>query len=326
MKIKMLRKKEEKMETALKIEHLNKSLGKKQILNDVSFETYKGEIFGFLGPNGAGKTTTIKVAVGMLSLDDGTISICGKDLKKDFEGAMSNVGGIVENPEMYKYMSGYDNLKQYARMRKGVTKQRIDEVVEIVGLSNRINDKVSKYSLGMRQRLGVAQALLHNPQVLILDEPTNGLDPAGIKALRDILKKIAHEEKVSIIVSSHLMSEMELMCDRVGIIANGKMLAIKTLSEFVEDTKGTTSTYKLEVDDADHAKEVIERFANVDVNIENDNFLTIRISSQSQVLIPEINRQLIMNDVALIQSIKEETKSLEDAFIELTKEGGSQIA
>lgn len=314
------------METALKIEHLNKSLGKKQILNDVSFETYKGEIFGFLGPNGAGKTTTIKVAVGMLSLDDGTISICGKDLKKDFEGAMSNVGGIVENPEMYKYMSGYDNLKQYARMRKGVTKQRIDEVVEIVGLSNRINDKVSKYSLGMRQRLGVAQALLHNPQVLILDEPTNGLDPAGIKALRDVLKKIAHEEKVSIIVSSHLMSEMELMCDRVGIIANGKMLAIKTLSEFVEDTKGTTSTYKLEVDDADHAKEVIERFTNVDINIENDNYLTIRISSQSQVLISEINRQLIMNDVALIQSIKEETKSLEDAFIELTKEGGSQIA
>lgn len=326
MKIKMLRKKEEKMETALKIEHLNKSLGKKQILNDVSFETYKGEIFGFLGPNGAGKTTTIKVAVGMLSLDDGTISICGKDLKRDFEGAMSNVGGIVENPEMYKYMSGYDNLKQYARMRKGVTKQRIDEVVEIVGLSNRINDKVSKYSLGMRQRLGVAQALLHNPQVLILDEPTNGLDPAGIKALRDILKKIAHEEKVSIIVSSHLMSEMELMCDRVGIIANGKMLAIKTLSEFVEDTKGTTSTYKLEVDDVDHAKEVIERFTNVDINIENDNYLTIRILSQSQVLISEINRQLIMNDVALIQSIKEETKSLEDAFIELTKEGGSQIA
>lgn len=326
MKIKMLRKKEEKMETALKIEHLNKSLGKKQILNDVSFETYKGEIFGFLGPNGAGKTTTIKVAVGMLSLDDGTISICGKDLKKDFEGAMSNVGGIVENPEMYKYMSGYDNLKQYARMRKGVTKQRIDEVVEIVGLSNRINDKVSKYSLGMRQRLGVAQALLHNPQVLILDEPTNGLDPAGIKALRDVLKKIAHEEKVSIIVSSHLMSEMELMCDRVGIIANGKMLAIKTLSEFVEDTKGTTSTYKLEVDDVENAKEVIERFTNVDINIENDNYLTIRISSQSQVLISEINRQLIMNDVALIQSIKEETKSLEDAFIELTKEGGSQIA
>lgn len=314
------------METALKIEHLNKSLGKKQILNDVSFETYKGEIFGFLGPNGAGKTTTIKVAVGMLSLDDGTISICGKDLKKDFEGAMSNVGGIVENPEMYKYMSGYDNLKQYARMRKGVTKQRIDEVVEIVGLSNRINDKVSKYSLGMRQRLGVAQALLHNPQVLILDEPTNGLDPAGIKALRDVLKKIAHEEKVSIIVSSHLMSEMELMCDRVGIIANGKMLAIKTLSEFVEDTKGTTSTYKLEVDDVENAKEVIERFTNVDINIENDNYLTIRISSQSQVLISEINRQLIMNDVALIQSIKEETKSLEDAFIELTKEGGSQIA
>lgn len=205
-----------------KVSHLNKTIGGRQILHDISFEAYAGEVFGFLGPNGAGKTTTIKIAVGMLSLDDGNIFINGTDIKKNFEKAMSNVGGIVENPEMYKYLTGMENLKQYARMRKGVTQERIDEVVKLVKLSNRINDKVSKYSLGMRQRLGVAQALLHRPKVLILDEPTNGLDPAGIKELRDILKETAHKENICVIVSSHLMSEMELMCDGSVLSATEK--------------------------------------------------------------------------------------------------------
>lgn len=134
----------------LKVSHLNKSIGGRQILHDISFEVYAGEVFGFLGPNGAGKTTTIKIAVGLLSLDEGSIMINGIDVKKNFEKAMANVGGIVENPEMYKYLTGMENLKQYARMRKGVTQERINEVVELVKLSNRINDKVSKYSLGMR--------------------------------------------------------------------------------------------------------------------------------------------------------------------------------
>lgn len=140
-------------DTILKIKGLNKILGKKQILHSIDMECYSGEVYGFLGPNGAGKTTTIKIAVGLLQLDEGEISINGKDIRKDFEGAMANVGGIVENPEMYKYLSGMENLRQYARMREGVTEERIKEVVELVRLSNRINDKVSKYSLGMRQRI-----------------------------------------------------------------------------------------------------------------------------------------------------------------------------
>lgn len=183
----------------------------------------------------------------MLSLDDGNIFINGTDIKKNFEKAMSNVGGIVENPEMYKYLTGMENLKQYARMRKGVTQERIDEVVKLVKLSNRINDKVSKYSLGMRQRLGVAQALLHRPKVLILDEPTNGLDPAGIKELRDILKETAHKENICVIVSSHLMSEMELMCDRVGIIANGKMIGVHTLEEMISASNSKFSEFMIRV-------------------------------------------------------------------------------
>ena len=223
-------------DTILKIKGLNKTLGKKQILHSIDMECYSGEVYGFLGPNGAGKTTTIKIAVGLLQLDEGEISINGKDIRKDFEGAMANVGGIVENPEMYKYLSGLENLRQYARMREGVTEERIKEVVELVRLSNRINDKVSKYSLGMRQRLGVAQAILHRPKLLILDEPTNGLDPQGIKELRDILKELAHKEGTCVVVSSHLMSEMEMMCDRVGIIANGKMIGSYTMEELISQS------------------------------------------------------------------------------------------
>ena len=322
------------MEVAVKISHINKYFGKRQILHDVTFETYAGEVFGFLGPNGAGKTTTIKMIVGMLGVDEGEITICGKNTKDDFEGAMQNIGAIVENPEMYKYMSGLDNLKQYARMRKGVTEERIREVVDFVGLSNRINDNVSKYSLGMRQRLGVAQALLHKPKVLILDEPTNGLDPAGIKNLRDILKNLAHNEGVCVIVSSHLMSEMELMCDRVGIIANGKLIDVKTLEQLIAEANGADTHYILNVDNAHAAASIIKEktsFSNVasnQINLLDEYHLEVSLSSREKgcVKISEINKALILNDILLHTTSVKETKKLEDAFIEITSGGGSQIA
>lgn len=316
------------MESAIKIEHLNKYFGKRQILHDVTFETYAGEVFGFLGPNGAGKTTTIKMIVGMLQIDSGDISVCGIDLEKDFEGAMKNIGAIVENPEMYKYMSGMDNLKQYARMRSGVTKERMQEVIELVGLGNRINDKVKKYSLGMRQRLGLAQALLHKPKVLILDEPTNGLDPAGIRALRDILKELAHKEKVSVIVSSHLMSEMELMCDRVGIIMNGAMVGVKTIEELINETVGDYDEYEVCVNDANEAAAVIKEMGyedNIQLAVKDEKNFEIRMPKDKNYSISKINQQLIMKEIEVLTVSKKETR-LEDAFIELTKEGGDQIA
>ena len=217
-------------DTILKIKGLNKTLGKKQILHSIDMECYSGEVYGFLGPNGAGKTTTIKIAVGLLQLDEGEISIDGKDIRKDFEGAMANVGGIVENPEMYKYLSGLENLRQYARMREGVTEERIKEVVELVRLSNRINDKVSKYSLGMRQRLGVAQAILHRPKLLILDEPTNGLDPNQIVEIRHLIKSIAEERTV--ILSTHILSEVQATCDYIRMIEEGQVVFAGTVEEF----------------------------------------------------------------------------------------------
>ncbi|MGN0624151.1 MAG: ABC transporter ATP-binding protein [Oscillospiraceae bacterium] len=310
----------------LSISHLNKSMGNRQILHDISFEAYAGEVFGFLGPNGAGKTTTIKIVVGLLSLDDGEIYIDGADIRKNFEKAMANVGGIVENPEMYKYMTGMENLRQYARMRNGVTQERIDEVVSLVKLSNRINDKVSKYSLGMRQRLGVAQAILHHPKLLILDEPTNGLDPAGIKELRDILKELAHKEQICVLVSSHLMSEMELMCDRVGIIANGRMLGVHTLEEMISASSGDTTEYSIHTSDPVKALGIID-VADSDKKVE-ENIIKIKLKTDTaDEHISSINKAIIDAGIKLYTVSAAENKKLEDVFIQLTEDaqGGGQI-
>lgn len=308
---------------ALKITGLNKILGKRHILHDISLEAYEGEVFGFLGPNGAGKTTTIKIIVGLLSLDEGDIAVGGFDIRHNFEKALAEIGGIVENPEMYKYMTGRENLRQYARMREGVTEARIDEVVKLVGLSKRIDEKVKRYSLGMRQRLGVAQAILHHPKLLVLDEPTNGLDPAGIKELRDILKKLAHEENICVLVSSHLMSEMELMCDRVGIINNGKMIGVYTVEEMLSASRSGISEYIYEVDNAENASRIFNGFtftvtdsSHIDVSLDENG---------SKENIAELNQKLIAAGVKLYTVSPKENKKLEDVFIEITQSGGAQI-
>ena len=314
------------METALKIEHLNKYFGKRQILHDICMEVYAGEVFGFLGPNGAGKTTTIKIVVGLLRLDEGDVQIHGHSVTKNYEDAMACVGGIVENPELYKYMTGRENLRQYARMRKGVDEARIDEVVKLVGLSNRIDDKVSKYSLGMRQRLGVAQALLHHPKLLILDEPTNGLAPAGIKELRDILKNLAHKENIAVLVSSHLMSEMEMMCDRVGVIVGGKMLDVRTTAEMISAAQDTSIRYTVKVSDPARAAELLTQLPENAKQTEGDE-LVLRIETdKADEIISGIIETLVSNQIRVMTCIPEQTKRLEDVFIAMTQEnGGAQI-
>lgn len=310
---------------ALKIEKLNKTLGKRHILHDIDIEAYEGEVFGFLGPNGAGKTTTIKIIVGLLSLDSGDISIGGYNINKNFEKALAGIGGIVENPEMYKHLTGRENLMQYARMRDGVTKERIDEVVELVGLTKRIDEKIKRYSLGMRQRLGVAQAILHRPKLLILDEPTNGLDPSGIKELRDILKKLAHEENICVMVSSHLMSEMELMCDRVGIIANGSIIGTYTIEEMINSNSNSNTEYVLEVDSTEKALSVIEDKYSPQIIDDTHFSLSIKSDENQKEGIYAINKTLINSDIKLYTVTHKENKSLEEVFIELTESGGKQI-
>lgn len=242
-------------EAILKCENLCKSFGKRQILNNVSLEVNQGDILGFIGPNGAGKTTTIKLILGLQSIDSGAVKINGYDIQKEFEKAIEKVGTIVENPDLYMYLSGYDNLKLISNMYKNINKKRIDEVVKLVKLEQRINDKVSKYSLGMRQRLGIAQALLHKPNLLILDEPTNGLDPEGIKELRELIKDLAEKENMAIVISSHNLSELESFCNKVTIIKNGKIVETSTINE----VKKVEHSYIIELDNIEDIQKIIEK-------------------------------------------------------------------
>ncbi len=299
------------------INNLTKVIKGKKIIDDLSFEIYAGEVFGFLGPNGAGKTTTIRMLVGLISITEGEVIIKGKNVAKNFEEAVSEIGAIVENPEMYKFLTGYQNLVHYARMVNGVTKQRIDEVVELVGLSERIHEKVRTYSLGMRQRLGLAQALLHSPSVLILDEPTNGLDPAGIREIRDYLRRLAAEEGLAVIVSSHLLSEMELMCDRIGIIQHGKLIGVQTVNDFVNGEKEVL--IRFQVDDHELASVVLkEHYPNKKFNI-NGEVIEVALEKEE---IPKLNESFVNKNVK-VYGIGQTSKTLEDKFLEVT--GGDKI-
>ena len=211
------------MEYILECKNLCKSFRKKQILKDVSFKVAPGDILAFIGPNGSGKTTTIKLILGLQKIDSGIVLINGFDITKEYTKAIAKVGSIVENPDSYMYLTGWQNLRIIANCYSQITDERIKEIVKYVGLEQRINDKVSKYSLGMRQRLGIAASLLNAPNVLILDEPTNGLDPEGIKDLRNLLKKLA-QDGMGILISSHNLSELESFCNKVCIIDNGSIV------------------------------------------------------------------------------------------------------
>ena len=309
------------MKPILELKNVSKIMGSNTLVEDISFTINKGEIFGFLGPNGAGKTTTIKMITGLYSISKGEIYIDGKSVKSQFEKALEGVGGIIENPEMYGYLSGRENLKIYARMHGSISMERIDEVVSLVKLGNRIDDKVSKYSLGMRQRLGVAQALLHKPKLLILDAPTNGLDPMGIKELRETLRELAQKEGLSVMVSSHLLSEMELMCDRFGIIDGGKMIDIKTIKDIKINEVVSTKTYKIEVYNKPKALHLInEKYPEVRGEILEDG---VKVSCEREKL-PKINKDLILENINLFV-ITTLTKTLEDEFMEVTKGSKDQI-
>lgn len=304
----------------LTLEKVRKSFGRRLVVDDVDLEVKAGEILGFLGPNGAGKTTTIKIATGFLSLDGGKVTICGHDLIRDYEKAMQHVGGIVENPEMYKELTGRTNLIMYARVQGNVPQERIDEVLKLVGLEKRADEKVKRYSLGMKQRISLAQALLHRPKLLILDEPTNGLDPAGIRELRDILKSLAHNDGIGIMVSSHQLAEMQLMCDRVAIISNGRVLGEFKIESLSDGSRAKNHIrYMVEADDQEKAKKVIEDSGH-DMDISSPGVFDVTLpKTESSVLLKE----LVLADVRVTGMTTLQT-SLEQAFLEITG-GGSSI-
>lgn len=295
-------------EAVVSVKHLCFSYGVRKILTDISFDLYEGEIFGFLGPNGSGKTTTIKLMLGLLPIESGRITVCGKNVSEEFEEAMEHVGGIVENPEMYPYLTGRQNLELFRRMLDGVPKSCIDELAELVGLSERIADKVSRYSLGMRQRLGIAQALLCEPRVLVLDEPTNGLDPMGIKELRDLLIKLSHERGVAVFISSHQLAELDMICDRVAVIDSGKILRTLTMDEIRNPV--SDGRVELTVDISP------ESAGNIPVDCPLSLIDGKLVGTVAQDDIPSLISSLAVAGVA-ITGVNQKQRSLEDAFLAL---------
>ena len=288
----------------LETKNIWKKMGHHVIVNDVSFDLKEGDILGFIGPNGAGKTTTIKLILGLQTLNGGEVKIAGFDLKNDFVKAISNVGAIIENPDLYMYMSGYENLKIVANLYN-IPQTRILEVAKLVGLEKRIYDKVRKYSLGMRQRLGIAQAIIHNPKLLILDEPMNGLDPEGIKDLKELLKKLAKEENMAILISSHLLSELENICNCICIMTEGKIIKKLNINELKEITE--KEDYILEV-----SKVALHRYL-YDFEIIDNYHIRINTTKEN---ISNILKTLLLNDVEIYE-IRKETTSLEDFFLKV---------
>lgn len=295
----------------LKVENLTKKFSNKEILHNVSFSIDAGDILAFIGPNGAGKTTVIKCILGLQKITRGHITINGYDITKNFIKAIERVGCIVESPDVYMYLSGYDNLKLQANLYKNISEEEITRVIKLVGLENRIYDKVSKYSLGMRQRLGIASSLINFPNLLILDEPTNGLDPEGIKELRELLIKLS-QEGIGILISSHNLSELESFCNRVCIISHGQIVEETTISEIknLDENK-----YTIKLNNPQKAKKLLKK----EGKIINDNYLEVIKDEQA---IAAFIKELVKNDI-LIYEVKKETLSLEEAFI--NKAGGKKI-
>ncbi len=303
-------------EAVLAAEHLTKSFGDRVAVSDVSFELAPGEVFGFLGPNGAGKTTTIRMLVGLARPDRGRVRIRGFDLARNFSRAMAHVGCIVESPDLYPYLTGRENLLHFARMLPDGAAGRIAELARLVALEERLDDKVSTYSLGMRQRLGIAQALLGAPDLLILDEPANGLDPAGIREIRRLVRALASERGISIFVSSHLLSEVELMCDRVAIIHRGKTLATGPVSELLSRSR---SGYRIAAKPAARALEVLTALLPGAVELEEDDSLLLSAPADA---IPGAVRALAAAGVEVF-AVERRASTLEDVFLEVT--GGETV-
>jgi len=221
----------------LKLNNVTKVYKKKKVVDNLSLMLFEGEIFGFIGPNGAGKSTTIKMICGLTNISSGSIFINGYDIDKNFKKAISQVGAVVESPEMYNYLSGKANLKLFAKFYGKSAIKRIPNIIKILKMESFINKKVSTYSLGMKQRLGIAQAMLNKPKLLILDEPTNGLDPDGIKDIRNLLVMLAEREKMTIIISSHNLAELEQICNHIAVLRSGQLLSFRNMEDIKQEVE-----------------------------------------------------------------------------------------
>ncbi len=304
------------MSYILQTSHLSKTIDGKQLVTDVNIHVKKGEVYGFLGPNGAGKTTVMKMLTNLWKPTSGTVALFGKALEKTSYEALKRMGSIIEFPTFYDYMSGKDNLQLHCEYMGYYNKGSVEEALGMLGLSDAANKPAGSYSLGMRQRLGIARAILCKPELVILDEPTNGLDPAGMKQIRDLFRMLCTEYGMTFMISSHLLPEIESIADTVGVIHHGKMMKEISMKEIAETN---TAYIELAVENTKKAAYVLaEKMQLSNFKIVNDS--QIRIYEQG-VTTQKISKELMANDVE-IASISQHTENLEDYFLKITSEVG----
>ena len=307
------------IEKVLELKNISKKRGKTQVLTDVNFSINKGEICGFVGRNGAGKTTLIKIITSMLFPDKGEIIICGKNLKNEREEALKNVGSVVETPEMYGYMTGRQNLNYIASVLENVTKDEIEKTIKFSNLGSKIDEKVKKYSLGMKQRLGLAQAIMGNVSLLILDEPTNGLDPMGVFELKNTINTLAKEKGVSIFISSHILSEIENICTKVVFIDDGKIISIQQIGD--KEKANIEKNMFIKTNLPQKASEIIQKILDVKLlKVENDG-ISILINTELHDIF-EILKNL-HEDGIIVEGCFEIKQNLEDKFVKMMGEGSN---
>jgi len=303
-------------EVILRTRGLSKKFGKRWAAKDLNLEVHRGDVFCFLGPNGAGKSTTIRMILTLLMPSAGSIEIFGMDLRKRRYAVLSRVCGIVEKPDFYLYLSAYKNLEILGSMTRRVQKEEIMEALNVVGLTSRAFEKVKTFSHGMKQRLGIAQALLTNPELIILDEPTTGLDPQGMKEVRGLIKELASEKKMTIFLSSHLLSEVELVATRMAVINRGELIAQGSVSELLDKEP---MEYSIQVSPLDSAVRLLEKLPWVEVLAAEDNKIELRVEPG---LASRLNRVLVSNQIEVLSFYPHRT--LEDFFLKIT-EGTSEI-
>lgn len=298
-------------EKIVEIKHLEKHFGKFQAVTDVSFDVYRGDVFGFLGPNGAGKSTTIRTMLSLIKPTGGELKLFGKDLSKNRNYILQRIGCIVEKPDFYKYLSAEKNIEIFARLSGvNVTKSKVHEIIEFVGLKGREKDKLSGFSHGMKQRLGIAQTLIHDPELIILDEPTTGLDPQGIIDIRNLILQLKNERNKTVLLSSHILSEIELIANRMVIISKGKTIVQGSVKDLLNAQELIVA---FAVDNIEKAKQLLEKGNMSEMIDKTDNTnLLLHISQEN---IPVVNKLFCENGVN-VYSIEAKRK-LEDYFLKL---------
>lgn len=295
----------------LKLNNVTKVYNDKKVVDNLSLMLFEGEIFGFIGPNGAGKSTTIKMICGLTSISSGSIFINGYSIDKNFKKAIANVGAVVEYPQLYPYLSGIANLKLFAKFYGKDALQRIPNIIKILKMDNFINNKVSTYSLGMKQRLGIAQAMLNKPKLLILDEPTNGLDPDGIKDIRNLLVTLAKREKMAIIISSHNLAELEQICNQIAVMRSGKLLSFRNMADITKEIENNQRVC-LYVNYPNYAGQQIKSKYKLDVKVAG-NMIIVPIAEKH---LASIISFLTYKRIKIYKTVKI-NKTLEQIYFEL---------